>query len=229
MKRIVPVLIASIAGFVLLVAILSPLTESWGETAATWFSILAAIAFVLGGGNLAKVQLEAISARRPGWGYAAVTLVAFVLTLVFGLGLVGVNPSEQYPDRPWAGKYDDLYAPFGWIYLYLMTPLAATMFASLAFYVASAAFRAFRAKNVEAALLLGTAFLVLIGRTAAAAITDFLPESLSFLKIENLVAWTMQYVGTAGSRAMVIGIALGVAATSLRIMLGIDRPYLGKE
>lgn len=229
MKRLVPILLASVSGFILLVAILSPHTESWGETVATWFAILAAIAFVLGGGSLAKVQLEAISSRRPGWGYAAVTLGAFLITLVFGLGLVGVNPPPQYPDHGWAGKYDDLYAPFGWIYLYLMTPLAATMFATLAFYVASAAFRAFRAKNIEAVLLLSTAFLVLIGRTAAASITDFLPDSLAFFKIDRLVAWVMQYVGTAGSRAMVIGIALGVAATSLRIMLGIDRPYLGKE
>jgi hypothetical protein len=37
------------------------------------------------------------------------------------------------------------------------------------------------------------------------------------------------YVGTPGSRAIVIGIALGVAATSLRVLLGLERPYLGSS
>lgn len=229
MKRLVPTLIAAIIGFILIAAYFSPPILAWRETSVTWFNILAAIAFILGGGNLVKVQLASISARRAGWGYAVITLVAFVVTLVCGLFLIGVHPSDQYPDMPWSGQYESLYAPFGWIYQYLLSPLTGTMFALLAFYVASAAFRAFRAKNLEAILLLGTAFLVLLGRTAAASVTDFLPETLAFLRIDSLVNWTMSYISTAGSRAMVIGIALGVAATSLRILLGIDRPYLGRE
>jgi hypothetical protein len=34
---------------------------------------------------------------------------------------------------------------------------------------------------------------------------------------------------TAGNRAIMIGIALGIVATSLRVLLGLDRSYLGKE
>ena len=48
---------------------------------------------------------------------------------------------------------------FWWFYEYAFKPLTSTMFAMLAFYVASAAFRAFRAKNFEAILLLSTAFM----------------------------------------------------------------------
>jgi hypothetical protein len=39
----------------------------------------------------------------------------------------------------------------------------------------------------------------------------------------------MVYPVVAGSRAIMIGIALGVAATSLKVLLGIDRSYLGSE
>ncbi|MFO0827793.1 MAG: hypothetical protein U0572_06535 [Phycisphaerales bacterium] len=229
MKRTIPVLIVAATGIVLMLSFFSPRLEAAGETATEWFTILAAVAYVLGGGSLLKAQLEAISARRAGWGYAAITLVAFFVTLVAGLGKIGVRPQEQYPLYTWSGDPEATYGMLGWIYAYLLSPLTGTMFALLAFYVASAAFRAFRAKNIEAALLLGTAFIVLIARTAIARLTDSLPEALSFLKLDNVLGWIMQYISTAGSRAVVIGIALGIAATSLRILMGIDRPYLGRD
>lgn len=138
--------------------------------------------------------------------------------------LVESNPVKY----PWSGDYTGSGSPFWWIYEFVFKPLTATMFALLAFFVASAAFRAFRAKNVEAALLLGTAFIILLGRTAAGvALTAWLPEELAGLRIENVTVFIMAVFNTAGNRAIMIGIALGLAATSLRILLGIDRSYLG--
>jgi hypothetical protein len=129
---------------------------------------------------------------------------------------------------PWSGEYRAQGAPFWWLYEYAFKPLQATTFAMLAFYVASAAFRAFRAKNIEAMLLLGTAFIILLGRTFAGVfLTAWLPEWLSGLKIENLSVYIMQVFNTAGNRAIMIGIALGIASTSLKVLLGVDRSYLG--
>jgi hypothetical protein len=128
----------------------------------------------------------------------------------------------------WSGEYRGQSTPFWWLYEYVFKPLQATTFAMLAFYVASAAFRAFRAKNVEAVLLLGTAFIVLLGRTYAGVIlTAWLPDWLSGLRLENLTVYIMQVFNTAGNRAIMIGIALGIASTSLKVLLGVDRSYLG--
>ena len=136
--------------------------------------------------------------------------------------------AAHIPKYPWSGSYREDGTPFWWLYEFVFKPLTATMFAMLAFYVASAAFRAFRAKNLEAILLLGTAFIVLLGRTAAGVLlTDWVPDSLAGLKIENLTMYIMQVFATAGNRAIMIGVALGIAATSLRVLLGIDRSYLG--
>jgi hypothetical protein len=129
---------------------------------------------------------------------------------------------------PWSGEYRAQGTPFWWLYEYAFKPLQATTFAMLAFYVASAAFRAFRAKNVEAILLLGTAFIILLGRTfAGEVLTGWLPESFSGLKIGNLTVTIMSVFNTAGNRAIMIGIALGIASTSLKVILGVDRSYLG--
>ena len=134
---------------------------------------------------------------------------------------------------PWATAYNREGSAFWWIYEYLFKPLTATMFAMLAFYISSAAFRAFRAKNLEASLLLGTALIVLLGRISLGyLLTDFLdPEGpLAFLRLENLSErWIMAVFVTAGNRAIMIGIALGVVATSLKVLLGLDRSYLGAD
>ena len=181
MKRTVPLLLAMVAGFVMIVAYFIPYTETWGERVSIWFDLLAAIAFILGGGNLLKIHLKTVSDRSKGWAYSAITVLAFLGTLWFGLMKTGVQPNPQFPGHAWGGHYREIGSPFWWLFEYVFKPLQATIFSMLAFYVASAAFRAFRAKNVEALLLLVSAFIILLGRTAAGVfLTGFIPED-SFL------------------------------------------------
>ncbi len=232
MKRSIPLLITAIGGLVLIVAYFIPFMQGLGERVAIWFDLLAAIAFVLGGGNLMKLHLRKISDRGPGWGYSGIVLASFLATLFVGLGKIGVSPSVQFPDFAWSGQYRIVGSPFWYLYQYAFQPLTATIFALLAFYIASAAFRAFRAKNLEANLLLGTAFIILLGRTfAGVALTDWIDPNGPFsgLRIENLTVYIMSVFNTAGNRAIMIGIALGIVSTSLKVLLGMDRSYLGKE
>ena len=228
MKRNVPLLITALGGFILIISYFIPATQGWGEVAAIWFDILASIAFILGGGNLLKIHLKKISDKSVGWAYSAITLAAFLITLFVGLGKVGVNPNPLYPEYGLSGHYREIGSPFWWLYEYAFKPLTATMFAMLAFYISSAAFRAFRAKNIEAILLLVTAFIILLGRTFAGVyLTAWLPDWMSGLRIENLTVFIMSVFNTAGNRAIMIGIALGIASTSLKVLLGVDRSYLG--
>jgi hypothetical protein len=237
MRRTVPLLITAGSGFALIAAYFIPYTESWGEKVAIWFDILAAIAFVLGGGNLLRVHLKKISDRVAGWGYSAIVLVAFLGTLAAGIGKIGVHPSPNFPDYSWSGDYRTIGGAFWFCYQYAFVPLTATMFALLAFYIASAAFRAFRAKNVQAVLLLGTAFIILLGRTfAGVLLTSWIDPArwsgfryFTGLKIDNLAIYIMSVFTTAGNRAIMIGIALGIVSTALKILLGLDRSYLSKD
>ena len=48
-----------------------------------------------------------------------------------------------------------------WMYRAIFSPCQATMFSLLAFFVASASYRAFRAKTPEATVLLLAAFVIL--------------------------------------------------------------------
>ena len=230
-SRSIAVLVASLAAVAMVLSKFVVPMESAETTVAQWFNAMAAIAFVLGGASLLKMNLVAISARRPGWGYSAVTVAAFLVTLAVGLSKAGVPPSPAFPDHPMGGKEDAEGSALWWIYEYLMSPMTGTLFAMLAFYVASAAFRAFRAKNAAAIFLLATAFVVLLGRTYAGVLaTSWIPADnawIAWLRLENLSAVIMSVFTTAGTRAIIIGIAIGVAATGIKIMIGLDRSYLG--
>jgi hypothetical protein len=230
MKSTIPWLIAAVVGTVMIVAYFLPYSQNWEEKALVWFDILAAFAFVLGGANLFAHHLRKISDQRAGWGFSAVTLISFLITLVVGMLKIGVLPADQFPEYPWSGAYQDEGGAPWWLYTYVYTPLVATTFSLLAFYVASAAFRAFRAKNAEATLLLATAFIVLLGRTYAGAwLTSAVPEEYSALTFPGLTAIILGVFNTAGQRAIMMGIALGIAATSLKVLTGVDRSFLGSD
>lgn len=222
MQRAVPIAITFVVGWVLVWAVFVPPVEPIREEFTIFFDILAAFAFVLGGANLMRTHGLKIARQTRGWGYSAVCLVAFLVTLVCGLLKLGAP----------AGLADSVTASgtaLAWIYDHLITPCNATMFSLLAFYIASASYRAFRVRNAEATVMLVTAFLVLLGRTFLGGLaTDWLPAELERWKIPSVVQWIMSVPITAGNRAIMIGIALGIISTSLKVLLGIDRTYLGE-
>ena len=227
MKRIVPLIITFVVGWVLILSVFFPPAEGLGEEFAVFFDIIASIAFILGGGNLIKMFGKKIINQQPGWGYALVAVIGFVVTLVVGLSKMQISGTVTFDIK---GDYNAEGTVFKWIYEYMFKPCQATMFALLAFYVASAAYRAFRAKNTDAVILLVTAFIILFGRTFLGTLaTMWLPDELEFLKIPNIANWIMIVINQAGNRAIMIGISLGIIATSLKIILGIDRTYLGSD
>ena len=103
---------------------------------------------------------------------------------------------------------------------HILLPILSTMFALLAFFIASAAYRAFRARNVLASLLLIAALMVML---------RFNPwiqgDEAWASKASN---WLMNVPNLAAQRAIVIGIGLGIVATAMKIILGIERGYMGK-
>lgn len=118
------------------------------------------------------------------------------------------------------------YNPFQWIFDFVYQPLQATMFSILAFYVATAAYRAFRARTAEGTLLLLAAFLVMIGRVP---IGQWISTQLGFVSFPEIQEWLMSVPTKAGQRAVLIGASLGVVSASLRMLLGLEQTYLGTE
>lgn len=224
MKRTIPLLITAIVGGLLIVSYFVPHApfDEIEERIPDFFNIIAAFAFVLGGGNLLKIHMMKISRREHEWFYSVVTVAGFVVMLLVGLFKSGSGGDLTVP-------LEDARLWYDWLYRAVFTPCQATMFSLLAFFVASASYRAFRAKTPEATVLLLAAFVILIGRTpVGAALTNWMPEPFAtYLHIPNLSAWIMSVPNLAGQRTIQIGIALGIVSNSLRLILGIERSHLG--
>ena len=223
MRREVPLIITAFIGTLLIVAEFIPPVENIGEDFTVFFDIIAVFAFFLGGGNLVRVHVRKLSRRKADWGYSIVTLVGFGLMLVAGLFKLG-NEGGITASVTAEGSY------FQEMYESIFVPLGSTMYALLAFFVASASYRAFRAKNREATILLVSAFIILLGSTPfGVVLTSWIPKQLSILEIPNLAVWIMSSPNLAGQRAIIIGIGLGVVSMSLRLILGLERTYLGED
>jgi hypothetical protein len=218
-KREIPLILTALVGLVFFVQFFVPHypMEFLSNMLTDWFSIIAAAAIWLGALNLLRVSAEKIYKKESDWFYAAVTIASFFLIVVIGFFFSGGR------------SFQDPGTRFDWLYLNIYTPLMATMFALLAFFVASASYRAFRARNTQATVLLLAAFVVMLGRTPFGDWLSrllFLPAGWGISNLSNII---MNYFNVAGQRAIMIGIALGTVSTSLRIILGIERTYLGGE
>src|SRR5213078_4199686 len=121
-------------------------------TVNKWLQIIGGFALVLGVTSLFQIHASKIRRKETGWGYSFVLYAGILATIAVGLWANGKETA------------DGAMTAFGWIYSYTMVPLQGTMFAILAFFIASAAYRSFRARSREAALLLIAAIIVMMGR-----------------------------------------------------------------
>ncbi len=216
LKKRIPLLLAFLAGMIPIVSFfftapkdgLKVATDSLQE----WMLIVAGAALLLGVVNLFQINLKKISQRTKGWMNGMWLLLSLIIAGYFGL-------ADAFDWRV-LGVWDGADA-FLWIQDAAFKPLQSTMFSLLAFYVASAAFRAFRVRNVDAGILLSAALLIMLGVN---------PLTLKFLPfMADVTSWIMNVPNAAAQRGIIIGAALGAASFALRVLLGIERSYLGLQ
>ena len=176
---------------------------------AFWVRIVYAFAYFLGLYSLLSLHWDRIRLRQAGWAYSLVAVVSFAVMFGFVMYNDGDGP---FAAQAATGSYQ-------WMFDYVHVPCAATIFSTLAFFIASAAYRTFRARSADAALLLVAAIIVMIGRVPIGEVI-----SGAFPVVSE---WLMDVPNLAAKRGILLGVCLGAIATSLRIIFGIERSYLG--
>ncbi len=177
--------------------------------------IIAAFSLVLGVGSILQHHFIKIQRKASNWQYSWITVVTLFVSAVIGL-FGGIDPTHPGILPTQIGSFSFHIQT---LYVNVMIPLAATMFALLAFFMASAAYRAFRARNFSATLLLAAAFVMMLGAVPLGR--------MIFHPLPSFAEWILAVPNTAAKRGINFGVQLGILATSLKIMLGIERGWLG--
>lgn len=209
MKRGIPLLIVFVVGSLLLTTYFfkNPTLDQARSLLTNWGVIVTAFSVGLASVNILRIHSARIANRRSGWGNSVVLILTMFIFIVVGI-YSRHNPSNEAAAQLFSNLFDYAYSPF-----------SATMYAMIAFYVASASYRAFRMRSFEATLLLTAAVLVMLGNAPIAEQT--------WDKFPVIGNWLLTVINTTGQRGIAIGVAIGGFATSLRILLGFDRGHLG--
>jgi hypothetical protein len=171
----------------------------------TWAVIIAAFAAILGFLNVMAVHIGKLTSRAEGWPYSLVLIISAVCVLAIGLGELMSTPEKGL----WGPMMEQ-------IFVWVIVPLEAATAALLPFILAYAAYRMLRGDRRKGAFVfLVSALIIVIGQLPLQSISEQLKDFRA--------AW-LAWLAIPGLRAVLIGVALGISMTSLRIVLGIDRP-----
>lgn len=206
MRRRIPQLVCGLVGLVLFACYFSshPIANAvYLSVTNDYWQILFAFALIVGVISFGRNTLRSIE-RGEDRPYKIVSLLG-MLSMPVLAAIWGIRGGT----------------PFMWMFEYVQVPMQSTVFALLAFFVASASYRGFRARSLQASILLGAALLILISRSAIGdAIWDRIPQAAE---------WVRTVPAMSARRGILIGIGLGSLATSLRVLVGIERTWLGGD
>lgn len=207
MKRQLPLILVFVSGMLMVIQYFVPaeFSDRFYEFMLDWTVIIGIFALALGVWSLIRVSIEKVSRKSHDYKYTYITLIGLFAMIILGL-------------NPWSGGLRDY--TFDHLFRFVMIPIQATMFSLLAFFIASAAYRAFRARTLVSAVLL-IAGLIMMFRVV--------PMGPISVWVNDTANWLLLVPNLAAKRAIIIGVGLGMVATALKVVLGIERQYLGRD
>jgi len=182
-----------------------PVLKDAAGTASNAVLLIVACATFVGVISILQVHGKRVQRRTEGWYFSGLVIVFVAIMVLTGLPLSEVG----------LGRNNSI---FNWVFTNIQTPLGGTMYSILAFFITSAAVRAFKARNIEAAIVLVSGTLMVMGN--APLFTNAVPFLL------DISLWIRNIPNMATMRGVMIGAALGAIALAVRTLMGIERGYL---
>jgi len=173
--------------------------------------VISGFAFLLGVINLVRLHGTRILKTRPGYYNSVALITAMIVMALAELLRFYLTPTPHWVDKS-----------YEFLFVNMRVPIDSTIFSLLAFYMASAAYRAFRIKSLEAALMMSIAVIVMLGQiTVGIWFSDMIfPAGYG---LQDFREWLMKYWNAAAQRGILFGAVVGSLALSMRIWLSLER------
>jgi hypothetical protein len=172
------------------------------QSAATlrdWVVILSYFAIVVGMVNLYIFHSRKIMEKNSQWGFSAWLILITSIVI-----LIGVFSGVGHP--VYSFLFKNVYGALG-----------PSGYGIMAFFIASAAFRALRVRNIESLVLVTAVVFTLLYRAPVGGIIPFVPA---------IGVWIQKVPNTGGMRGIIIGLAIGAIGMGIRTLIGRERGYL---
>ncbi|MEI8280860.1 MAG: hypothetical protein WCG75_00505 [Armatimonadota bacterium] len=198
--------------------------------------VLAAFMLGLGIFSILKIHGTKIAKRQKDWAFSVVLIVSLLLMVFLGYGDFHIREATKTVDFDNPEKWGAINMGRDFLFEGLLQQMDAAMFSIIAFFILSAAYRAFRARSVEATILLGTALLVIFSLMGGIAylwdtrlidehfakpgVTHDLIQNLKLAEISKWIRGTFQTPAITGIK---FGIGLGTLSMAVRIWLGLEK------
>ncbi|WP_420641413.1 hypothetical protein [Candidatus Leptofilum sp.] len=203
LKQSIAVFIAVFFGLTTLIALLFNVS-GLSSIILGWASFLAAIALILGVFNLLMVHLNRLFKEQNV--YSGVLVLGMLL--LFGAAVLdGLSGSQN------------VSLLFDWV----QAPLEAALASLLAVFLLLAGVQLLKRQQTRWAFLFGlTATVMLLAQALLAS--RLLPTTLR-QPVNQVYEFVQNVMVTSGIRGLLIGVALGTLLLSLRLLMGVERPY----
>ncbi len=206
--------------------------SDWRPLVGNASIIISSFAMLLGISNLFQIHGRSVAKRRPGY-YNSVAFFVFFFAIIVAGYLYQSSAAQLAALTPQAPDYQSVSAAatvnrqaFDVLFMGVLTPLEATMFSLIAFYIVSAAYRAFRIRSAEAVLMMVAASIVMLALVPVGAwLTSWIPNHgvAAAFRLENIGYWILPSPNMAAQRAIAFGLGVGMFAMGLRIWLSLER------
>jgi len=198
---------------------------------ASFSNVVAAFLIGLGIYSLLRIHLKKLVKQQKDWFYSLVLIVSMVTMALLGyidwFQRLGPKGAAMAAGSEWGFvQYaKDLLFDGGF------QEMEATMFSMVAFYILSAAYRAFRARSTEATILLVTALVVVLSllgivvniwdnKVMEVANGNGVIENF---RLTDIASWIRNYLQTPAIRGLDFGVGIGLLAMGLRIWLSLEK------
>lgn len=220
--------------------------RNFGESISFWISdaqpviantsnIIAGFLIGLGIYSLLRIHVRKLALKQKDWFFSLVLLISLFAMTIFGYwdwinrqgaagGAITTVPGPTWGFQQYAR---DL------LFDGLLQQMDAGMFSMIAFYILSAAYRAFRIRSIEATILLATAFIVMLSFLGlaqfswdSAIVNATHGNKDSFLlnfRLQDVAGWLRTNIQTPAIRGIDFGVGIGLLAMGLRMWLSLEK------